>query len=101
VATFSGFSLLGQTLSDQVKQQITAVLAQKAALNAAQQKVQSGLMFGALAARGELNAQIPVPAVPLAPLTGLTTVDIKANVSADLLKFISDLGGQIVSQYPR
>lgn len=92
-----------QPLSDAVKQQISDVIAVKKSFTPAQQKVASQLMFAAKAARGELGtssfASVVPPPAALAP-TGLVQVDIKGQVTRQLLTLITTLGGRVDSQDP-
>ena len=86
--------------------QIRALLAEKATRNAAQLKLDSQIHYAAKAKRG-LPIADGVSTLPfvLASLeldkAGRVHVDIKANVSPDVLRAITSLGGTVENSFPR
>jgi subtilisin family serine protease len=88
-----------QVMSDAVKQQIVDILKAKKAFNAAQKKIDSKLVFGAMNYRGafagtSLNFTLPglVSDVP-----STVIVDIKGN-GAGVAGVVNSLGGTVISR---
>jgi hypothetical protein len=93
---------LGQTVSTAATAQISGVLSAKSQFTAAQKKIDSNLVFAAMAARGQLAGSSFAAAVPAVPTdaAGLVTVDIKGT-AATIAARVTALGGQVVSQVPQ
>ena len=92
-----------QQISAGALQQIQAVMDEKASRTPAQRKVGSGLLLEMKRRRGDpLLLAVPTlrSSVEIAP-DGTTLVDIKADVTDDLLRRIEDLGGVIINSHPR
>ena len=98
-------SALAQTssISATALQQIQAVLADKAAHGAPLQKVDSVLIYTAMAVRGQSVPGVPQDAVSVSPLDlgQRASVDIRGTVSASLLSAIQSLGGTVVNTFPQ
>ena len=98
-------SALAQTssISAAALQQIQAVLADKAAHGAPLQKVDSVLIYTAMAVRGQSVPGVPQDAVSVSPLDlgQRASVDIRGTVSASLLSAIQSLGGTVVNTFPQ
>src|SRR6266853_626685 len=91
-----------QALSASATAQITEILRAKSQLTAAQQKIDSNLVFAAKAARGELAGTsfgARIQAVQT-DASGLVTVDIKGAVPSVVAAAIA-LGAQVISQFPQ
>ncbi len=86
-----------QGVSDSAVAQMVAIAAIKQSFTAAQQKVDSNLVFAAKAAGGELAGTtvdtIPSVTGPGTDLTDYVAVDITGNVSPALLNTIDDVNG--------
>ena len=98
-AAFAQQSPIGAT----ARQQINALMDEKAARSPAQRKISSHLLYAEKRRRGDLLFQ----AVPTlrsgvqVDSAGQVEVDIKAEVTDDLLRRIVDLGGSVVASVPR
>jgi hypothetical protein len=86
-----------------VRQQIGALLAEKAARTPAQRKISSRLLFASRMRRG----LSPVPGIPtlrtsigVAP-DGTTLIDLRTEVTERVLRQIEELGGAVESSHPR
>jgi hypothetical protein len=92
-----------QALSDAAAAQIAAIAAIKQSFTAAQQKIDSNLVFAAKAASGELAGtgidQIPSVA-GVADSSGYVTVDIQGTVSSAVLDTITAVNGAVADQSP-
>jgi Subtilase family len=95
--------LLAQTLSPNVINQIAAISAEKASRTPAQQKIDSRLLYASREYRGIPRAA-GVPQMMTSvevDSPGRTTVDIKAQITNEMLEQIRSLGGTVVSAFPR
>ncbi len=91
-----------RALSPETVRQIEDILAVKAKRTPSQRKVGSNLLHAAREARrarGSTPAGKPVPDSP--PLAQLVEVDIRADVSPEILERIRALGGEVVNAVPR
>ncbi len=86
------------------KEHLAALFAEKDARTPAQNKLDSHLLYGARKHRGES----PVPGietlqvdVPAMDEKGRVTVEIRGNVTGDLLAEIDKLGGKTLSSFPK
>lgn len=88
----------GAQIKDSAREQIQSLLNEKASRTPAQQKIDSQLLYAIKQQRGEaISPQVQGLAVGVEIKdTGLTLVDIKANVTKALLSKIAALGGNIV-----
>jgi len=89
------------TLSDTVRKQLSGFAAEKAARTPAQKKMSSQLVLSAKARRGELQGtalESVKPQVKVAP-DDTVLVDIRAEVTPELLAEIEKLGGRIVNSF--
>ena len=90
-----------QQMSDQAASQIRAVLAEKQSRNAAQQKIDSQLLYTSRMARGmdaapgvaTLETDIPVNN------KGMVEVDIRATVGAGVEALVRSVGGTVVRSF--
>ncbi len=90
-------------LSASARQQLQALMDEKASRTPAQRKISSRLLLEMKRRRGDpLVLAVPTlrSSVEIAP-DGTTLVDIKADVTADLLSQIEGLGGLIVNSFPQ
>jgi hypothetical protein len=93
----------GGAISATARQQIAALLADKSSRTPAQRKLDSNLLWKIKQLRREPIATTTVSSLRTdvaLDLSGQTTVDITADVSAALLAQIRSLGGAIVSVFP-
>lgn len=92
-----------QRISPEVFQQIRALGQEKASWTPAQRKIDSGLLMSSKRAMNRSMA----PGVPLLEsrvvigADGATRVDIKAEVTEDLLAVIEGLGGTVINSFPQ
>lgn len=103
-----GAALAQSGISAAARAQIAAVVADKRGWTAAQQKLDSHLIYAARALRGE--AAVPgLPGLRALPAIlarvkmdrqGTVTVDIRAQVDAALLAALRRLGAQVLSAFP-
>jgi hypothetical protein len=85
-----------------VADQVRLVAEEKQSWTPEQRKVSSQLLFAVKEQRGEAFPKVgPSPLVTLGVVGGLVVVDIRAEVSDELLETIRSLGGGIVSSVPR
>ena len=100
VAGFFVSAALAQVIDVQAQQQIAAVWTAKANLTAAQQKIDSNLVFAAMAARNDPAVSAFSSIIPAAPVdsNGAVPVDISGNLTAALRAAISTAGGQVLSE---
>lgn len=106
----SGFPVLAQekgtepslNLNPTVRKQMTALAQEKAGRTPAQRKMSSQLVMAAKARRGELKGSGLESLKPQVQVQADETVlvDIKAEVSPELLAEIEKLGGRIVNSHP-
>ncbi|HWY77035.1 MAG TPA: S8 family serine peptidase, partial [Verrucomicrobiae bacterium] len=83
--------------------EIQALEQEKAARTPAEQKLDSNLLYAhKKLVTGVASAAVPhlEPSVKIRP-DGLVEVDVSASVSADLLGFITNSGGQIINSFPQ
>ena len=92
-----------EALSPLVREQIATLQAEKAARTPAQRKVDSQVLFLARKQSGQaLGPALGALAEKIQPATdGRELVDIKAQVSAELLDYLRGIGATIVSSVPR
>jgi hypothetical protein len=83
-------------MSQDVQLQIAGILAAKASMSPAQQKMTSDLAFATM---GNQSA-VPASLSPIPANISTVSVDIKANVSASLLSLIQTAGGSVVNSFP-
>jgi hypothetical protein len=106
-----GGAAVGQDLSEQAQRQIQAIYADKAAWTPAQMKLDTSLLYAGRESRGLAMVQGMRTDQDLALLRrvanragvqsgGMVVVDIRADVTDDLLQAIADLGGRVASAYP-
>ena len=92
-----------QRISPEVFQQIRALGEEKASWTPAQRKIDSGLL---MSSKRAMNRSL-APGVPLLEsrvVIGpdlVTRVDIRAEVTEDLLAVIESLGGTIINSFPQ
>ena len=92
-----------QQLTPQIRQQLQAIMEEKASRTAAQRKISSQLLYELKRRRADpLFSVVPElrTNVEVAP-DGTTLVDIKAQVTGGLLNRIGDLGGSVINSFPR
>ena len=93
---------VGRALTSETVREIEDILNAKASRTPSQRKVGSDLLHAAREAR---RAERPAPAGEPAPgpsaVGRLVEVDIRADVSPELLERIGDLGGEVVNVVPR
>src|SRR5260370_37754330 len=92
--------------SANAQRQIAGLLAEKAARNPAQRKMSSHLVHAAKILRGEpVHADYPVPpdarTAARVDAQNQVEVDIRADVTPELLAAIANLGGTVVNSYPQ
>ena len=89
-----------QPISAAAARQINDILAEKRQFTAAEQKMDSALIFAARKGRGELAGRSFAAAVPVAEsdASGVVVVDIRGTVP-DVISQVNALGGQVVSQF--
>lgn len=88
-------------MSDQVASQIRAVLAEKESRNAAQQKIDSQLLYASRMARG-LEAAPGVPTLQtdiVVNAKGMIEVDIRAQVGTGVEALVREAGGSVVRTF--
>ena len=93
-------SLQAQDISANVQLQIGAIMSAKSAFTDAQNKIDSNLVFAAMAARGEPGVATFSTLIPPAGTdnVGTVTVDIQGNVTPSLLAAVAAAGGTILDQ---
>ncbi len=92
-----------QQLTPQIRQQLQAIIQDKASRTPAQRKISSQLLYELKRGRADpLFSAVPGlrTNVEVAP-DGTTLVDIKAQVTDDLLNRIGALGGSVINSFPR
>ncbi len=95
-----------QRLPDNTRQQISALLAEKASRNAAQVKMDSHLVHAAQILRGlPVSPDFPTPPGELEAVhrdaNDVVEVDIRSQVTPGLLAAIRAAGGTVVNAFPR
>jgi hypothetical protein len=95
-----------QELPGNTEQQIRALLSEKAARNPAQAKMDSHLVHAAQILRGQpVSPDFPTPPGELESVhrdaNDMVEVDIRTDVSPDLLAMIGSLGGTVVNAFPQ
>ncbi len=97
----TGFARAAEDISDATRTQIDSLLAEKDARTPAQQKLDSQLVYFTKQKRGEaITAAVPTLELHIkAGADGRVLVDIKANVSPDLLGWITSSGGAVISHF--
>jgi hypothetical protein len=93
-------SLQAQDISADVQFQIGAIMSAKSAFTDAQKKVDSNIVFAAMAARGEpaVTAFSGVISPGAIDNAGALSVDIRGNVTPSLLAAITAAGGTVLNQ---
>ena len=91
----------GGELSPALVQQIEALMAEKAQRTPAQRKVSSHLLHAQQIQRGEPIAAGVVLRQSLVEPGGMVTVDIRADVTPEVLARIEALGGSLISSVPQ
>jgi hypothetical protein len=91
-------TVLGQDIDPAAKQQIADILAAKDNFTAAQQKIDSNLVFAAMAARGDASVQSFSGAISPGGVdnAGNVTVDIQGSASPSLAGAIALVGGTVL-----
>jgi hypothetical protein len=94
-----------QELSEQARQQIRAIFAEKASRTPAQRKIATSLLYAHRESLGRAMVQGLGPQRRVANRAGLerdgmVVVDIRADVTDGLLQSIAGFGGRVVSAYP-
>jgi hypothetical protein len=97
--------LTAQELSEQAVRQVQAVFADKATWTPTEQKLATSLLMAHRQSRGQAMVQGlgPFPEVVAragVDEMGMVVVDVKADVSENLLRAIGDVGGEVISSYP-
>jgi uncharacterized protein (TIGR03437 family) len=97
-------STLAQQPTATAVRQITALLSEKAARTAAQQKIDSHLLHAAAILRGRpVHPDFPAPPGELEAVRrdsrNYVQLDIRADVNADLLAAVRSLGGVVVNAF--
>jgi hypothetical protein len=94
-------TVLGQPISPSAQQQINDILAIKASMNPAQQKISSDLVFAGMVARNSSIGSVSssVVSTGIADAQGNVTVDVQGVVSQTLLGRIAALGGTLVNSF--
>jgi len=89
-----------QDIADSALQQIADISAIKRGLSPAQQKIESGLVFTAKKANGDLafTSVSDVPGIETIDLVTSVTVDISGTVSDSLLDAITSANGAVLDQ---
>ena len=91
----------GGELSPALVQQIEALMAEKAQRTPAQRKVSSHLLHAQQIQRGEPIAAGVVLRQSLVEPGGMVTVDIRADVTPEVLARIEALGGSVIGSVPQ
>jgi len=102
IAAVSG--ALAAAISESALQQIQALQAEKDSFTPVQQKMDSQLIFALQRSRGQLIAKGAVPFLRVmarADTNGMIEVDIRANVTSNLLQQIQRFGGKQISSFPQ
>lgn len=106
--SFSAFVFIAASsaqdeISDQALSQINALIQEKQSRNAAEQKMDSHLVMESKAALGKsLPAGVPTLRSSVQfDETGLPLVNITADVSQELVDYIEQLGGHVISSVPK
>jgi hypothetical protein len=96
------FPILGQTISDDVIQQIAEIQAVKASFTDAELKMESRLVFAARAASGSLAAYAWAGAIgdSQTDAQGRLIVDVQGAVTDSLLNQVQAVGGQVTYVSP-
>ena len=92
-----------QQISNSAWQKIQALMAEKASRSAAQQKIDSRLLLPMKRRQGD-TLFLSVPELRTAveiDRQGMVLIDIRAEVTDDLLAFIQQLRGSVVNRVPR
>jgi hypothetical protein len=100
-----GTPVVAEEVSPQGLQQIRALLAEKAARTPAQRKLTTSLLYASRESRGQAMVQGLQPlrrTVDRAHVEsdGMVVVDIRGDVTDELLKTIAGTGGRVVAAYP-
>jgi hypothetical protein len=98
----AGPVLAQQDIGDSAVQQIAAISAAKANFTDAQNKIDSNLVFAAMAARNDVATASFSTAVSSAGVddAGMVAVDVGGNVTGSLLDAIAAAGGTVLDQSP-
>jgi hypothetical protein len=100
-----GGPAVAQELTEQGRQQISAILAEKAARTPAQRKLATSLLYASRESVGQAMVQGLQPLRRTADRARvdsarMVVVDIRAEVTDRLLQTIADLGGAVLSSQP-
>jgi len=101
----SGSAAVAQELSEQAQQQIRAIYADKAAWTPAQRKLATSLLYARRESLGQAMVQGLQPLRRIADRArvdrdGTVVVDIRADVTDDLLQAIAEAGGRVALAFP-
>ena len=97
--------LVAQELSEGAIRQIQAILADKARRTPAERKLATPLLMAHRQSRGQAMIQglDPFPRTAARARVGrkgMVVVDVRAVVTEDLLRVITDMGGELISSHP-
>ena len=100
-----GGPAVAQELNEQAQSQIRAIYADKATWTPAQKKVATSLLYARRESLGQAMVQGLAPLRRIADRArvdpqGMVVVDLRAEVTDDLLQTIADVGGRVAAAYP-
>jgi hypothetical protein len=100
-----GPPLLAQELGEEAVRQIAALRAEKEARTPSERKLATALLYAYRQEKGEPMVaglpDMPRTAAAANVKDGMVVVDVRADVTDDLLQAVADLGGSVVSFHPR
>lgn len=96
----------GRQIAPSAQRQIAALLAEKASRTPAQRKMNSHLVHAARVLRGEtFSPDFPIPKDALSAVhmdsRHRVEVDVKADVTPELLAYVGAIGGTVVNSFPQ
>jgi subtilase family protein len=96
---------LAQELGERARQQILAVLTEKASRTPAQRKIATSLLYASRESRGLVMVQGLAPQRRTAARArvgwdGMVTVRIRADVTDELLRTVAAVGGRVLAAFP-
>ncbi len=96
---------LAQELGERARQQILAVLMEKASRTPAQRKLATSLLYASRESRGHVMVQGLAPQRRTAARArvdrdGMVTVRIRADVTDELLRTVAAVGGRVLAAFP-
>jgi hypothetical protein len=104
IASALASRLGAQELGEDALRQIAALQAEKAARTPSEQKLATALLYAYRQSKGEpmVLGLPPLPRVAARANVkgGMVVVDVRADVTDDLLQAVADLGGSVVSAHP-